>query len=116
MLCLDDYGSSVDTNICPYGSRQLSAINNQNNITFTTPTVADVENPVLFPFSGNYQSKGYRLKVTVSNQQTNYKQTIDTISIDFKIPIPYNLNPISSGPNYSQFQVQGNRNIVSKTT
>ena len=115
-MCLDNYGSTADINTCPYGSRQLSAINNQDNITFTTPTVADVENPVLFPFSGKYQSNGYRLKVSVSNQLTNFIQPIDAFSIDFRIPVPYNLNPASAGPMYSQFQVQGNRTEVSKTT
>jgi hypothetical protein len=36
---------------CPFGRRSLSAISNANNIVFSTPTVADVENPLLFPFT-----------------------------------------------------------------
>lgn len=115
-MCLDNYGSTADTTSCPYGSRQLSAINSQDNITFTTPTTADVENPVLFPFSGNYQINGYRLKVLVSNQLTSYTQTIDTLSIDFKVPVPYTLSPASVGPSYLQFQVDGSRTTGVKTT
>jgi hypothetical protein len=54
-LCLDNYESSADFNVCPYGARNLSAINDKSSIEFTTPTAGDVENPVLIPFSNNYQ-------------------------------------------------------------
>jgi hypothetical protein len=47
--------SVANLSSCPYGSIKLSAINNKNNIVFTTPTVADVANPIMFPFSENYQ-------------------------------------------------------------
>ena len=67
----------------PYGSRQLSAINSANDVIFTTPTVADVENPVLFTFSGTFQSTGYQLKITISDQKTNISRAIDSIRIDF---------------------------------
>ena len=103
-------------NSCPYGLQQLWAINGQNNITFTTPTSAGVSNPVLFPFSGNYQPNGYRLKVTVSDQHTNYSQLIDTLAIDFVIPTPYELSSPSSALTYTGFNVQGDRNAAPKTT
>lgn len=54
-ICLDGYQSSADFSQCPYGRRNLSAINDNSNIFFSVPTAGDVENPVLFPFSKNYQ-------------------------------------------------------------
>ena len=56
-LCIDYLNSpnSNDMNACPFGKRSLSAINNKNTIAFRTPIEADTENPVLFPFSGNFQ-------------------------------------------------------------
>jgi hypothetical protein len=54
-LCLDSYMSTADLNICPFGRRNLSAINDNSNIFFSVPTAGDVENPVLFPFNDNYQ-------------------------------------------------------------
>lgn len=54
-LCLDSYQSTADFGVCPYGRRNLSAINDQSTIRFTTPTAGDVENPVLMAFAGNYQ-------------------------------------------------------------
>jgi len=41
--------------VCPYGQRNLSAINDQSSIYFSVPTAGDVENPILIPFSHNYQ-------------------------------------------------------------
>ncbi len=116
LLCIDDYASNAAMDVCPYGRRQLSAINNQNNVTFQTPTVADVENPVLFTFYGTFQPKGYRLKITVTDQKTNLPRTIDTIKIDFQIPVPYQLNPGLAGPQYLPFQVAGERTAAPKTT
>jgi len=52
---LDTYQSSADFSICPYGRRNLSAINDQSSIVFSVPTAGDVENPVLLPFNNNYQ-------------------------------------------------------------
>lgn len=54
-LCLDSYMSTADFGTCPYGRRNLSAINDNSNIFFSVPTAGDVENPVLFPFTSNYQ-------------------------------------------------------------
>ncbi len=54
-LCLDSISSSFDFSTCPFGSRNLSAINEQSDIYFSTPIAGDVENPVLMPFSNNYQ-------------------------------------------------------------
>ncbi len=56
-LCLDQYASTADFGQCPYGRRNLSAINDNSNIFFSVPTAGDVENPVLFPFSNNFQVK-----------------------------------------------------------
>ncbi len=54
-LCLDRYASVADFGNCPFGRRNLSAINDNSNIYFSVPTAGDVENPVLFPFSNNFQ-------------------------------------------------------------
>ena len=112
-LCLDSYRSNSSSSFCPYGSRLLSAINGQNSLVFTKPTFANNENPVLIPFSDNYQQNGYRLKITVTDQKTNHSQLIDFLVIDFKINVPYQLN--SSDPVYLSFQSQGNRTVAPKT-
>ena len=54
-ICLDNYQSTSGFSNCPYGQRSLSAINDQSSIYFTVPTAGDVENPILIPFSHNYQ-------------------------------------------------------------
>ncbi len=54
-LCLDYYQSQSDFNVCPFGSRNLSAINDQSSIVFSIPMAGDVENPVLMQFNNNYQ-------------------------------------------------------------
>lgn len=45
----------MDFDYCPFGRRNLSAINDKSSIVFSVPTAGDVENPVLFPFNNNYQ-------------------------------------------------------------
>lgn len=47
----------MDFDYCPFGRRNLSAINDKSSIVFSVPTAGDVENPVLFPFNNNYQVK-----------------------------------------------------------
>ncbi len=54
-LCLDYFQSNSDFNVCPFGSRNLSAINDQSSIVFSIPIAGDVENPVLMQFNNNYQ-------------------------------------------------------------
>jgi hypothetical protein len=54
-LCLDSQSSPYDFSVCPFGMRNLSAINDQSSLVFSVPTAGDVENPVLFPFNNNYQ-------------------------------------------------------------
>lgn len=56
-LCLDTFRSPMDFEYCPFGRRNLSAINDRSSIIFSVPTAGDVENPVLFPFNNNYQVK-----------------------------------------------------------
>ena len=66
-LCLDTYESNDDFNVCPFGARNLSAINDKSSIEFTTPTAGDVENPVLMPFSNNYRVRSLSLFLSANS-------------------------------------------------
>ena len=131
-LCLDTYESSDDFNVCPFGARNLSAINDKSSIEFTTPTAGDVENPVLRPFSNNYRvslirncfqiqksylnilifkSNGYRLKIGILNELTSQLNPIDFIRIDFKIEKPFQL----ATSKYISLMAKGNRSLAEPT-
>lgn len=61
----------MDFDYCPFGRRNLSAINDKSSIIFSVPTAGDVENPVLFPFNNNYQVKNIFLFLSYLTKNLN---------------------------------------------